>query len=565
MLALAAGFTFLPLSFTSLSAAHAEPLAPTTYTITGTHSVGEGALFRHQPNLRYARVAHTATLLPDGKVLIAGGGTTAVTNTTELYDPTTESFTPTNNLLSGRSYHTATLLPNGKVLIAGGVQSPAYAELYDPATGTFTPTGNKMHPRYQHTATLLEDGRVLIVGGRAAAANVRENMAETEIYDPASNTFTLTTPITVARYEHTATLLSDGTVLVAGGFNNDFDSEQRAELYDPATESWTPTANMQHEHSDHTATLLEDGKVLIAGNYVYADNSSGVLAELYDGATGQFTSLGSMDSARGSHTATRLPNGYVVFVGPGRRIAFYIPGTNEFRYVYLLREVRRDHTATLLQNGHLLIAGGRGGSTFNSTLATAALGSYLPANTFTGSLTLPPNWIASRTVQMSLSGTSSAAPIDAYALTDIADINQVTWTPATSGEVISVTHIFPRDGYFLLNLYFRDVNVQRSLSIQTPVYVDSMPPVTTTMSALPATSPTAITLNWNGVDHYSGVATHDVEVRVGTAGEWTPVVTGTSARSITYQAPERGRTYYFRARATDNVGHVQPWPSSPNT
>jgi hypothetical protein len=561
VLALAAGFTLLPLSFNFSRAAHAEPLAPTTYTITGTSSVGEGALFRHQPNLRYARMMHTATLLPDGKVLIAGGRPGAAADSAELYDPATETFTPTNNLLSGREWHTATLLPNGKVLIAGGlddISSPAYTELYDPATGVFTPTGNMIHSRHRHTATLLEDGRVLIVGGQAAPLAGGRIVTETELYDPASNTFTLTTPIAVERSSHTATLLPDGKVLVAGG---SWDANGTAEVYDPTTESWTPPVNMKHEHSYHTATLLEDGKVLIAGNYIYADDNS---AELYDGTTGQFTSLGSMDIGRAHHTATRLPNGYVVFVGMHPRVSFYIPGTNQFKQVYLLRETRNFHTATLLQNGHVLIAGGqipdRG-----IPLATTALGSYLPANTFTGSLTLPPNWIASRTVQMSISGTTSAAPIDAYALTEDADINQVTWTPATSGQVISITRTFPRDGTFLLNLYFRDVNVQRSRPIQTFVYVDSAPPVTTTMSVLPATSPTTITLNWNGVDHYSGVATHDVEVRVGTSGEWTPVVTGTSARSITYHAPERGRTYYFRARATDKVGHVQPWPSSPNT
>src|SRR5688500_8873242 len=164
------------------------------------------------------RAAHSATLLPDGKVLIAGGfreeGTTEVAiASAEIFDPVTNTFTPTSDMNEPRNGHTATLLPNGKVLLAGGWNQQgrtATAELYDPLTGTFEYTGSLMAPRQGLTAILLNNGQVLIAGGDSAR-NTPQLTAE--LYDPATETFTSTGTLKDGRFGHTATLLSDGKVL----------------------------------------------------------------------------------------------------------------------------------------------------------------------------------------------------------------------------------------------------------------------------------------------------------------------------------------------------------------
>ena len=212
-----------------------------------------------------ARFQHTATLLPNGKVLIAGGqftdpmGEMALiydTGAAELYDPTAGTFTATGGMNAARFGHSATLLPSGKVLIAGGadrkdglsMQGLASAELYDPATGTFTTTGGMNTVGYG-PATLLPSGKVLIVGGDASGTSA-------ELFDPAAGIFTATGTVTTGA--QTATLLLSGKVLVTG-------VDAGAELYDPAAGTFTATGSMAVARSAHTATLLPSGKVLVAG------------------------------------------------------------------------------------------------------------------------------------------------------------------------------------------------------------------------------------------------------------------------------------------------------------
>ena len=272
---------------------------------------------------------HTATLLQNGNVLLAGGfensvweyGGSASWNGASLYDSTTGKFNATGNLIASRGGHTATLLTNGKVLIAGGADTDptgtglASAELYDPSTGTFTQTGSMAVARFLHTATQLQNGTVLIVGG--ALTSTSNPVATAEIYDPATGVFTMTGAMATAREQHTATLLPDGRVLIVGGGSpasggSGFQVTATAEIYDPSTGSFSATGSTIEARVSHTATLLPNGTVLVAGG-----GAQNATAEIYDPATGSFTTTGGMEIGRSGHTATLLTNGSVLVAGGG--------------------------------------------------------------------------------------------------------------------------------------------------------------------------------------------------------------------------------------------------------
>jgi hypothetical protein len=179
-------------------------------------------------------------------------------------------------------------LPNGKILAAGGfgTNGPVLtAELYDPATGTWAPTGSLNVPRGFHTATLLPDSTVLVAGGSGpSAGNNDPALASAEIYDPATGSWTITNPLGQPREAHTATLLQNGKVLIAGGksfFGSVFPTS--VEIYDPATEKWSPTFPLLSGRQDHLATLLPNGKVLMAGGFNSSD--TGPTTELFDPAS----------------------------------------------------------------------------------------------------------------------------------------------------------------------------------------------------------------------------------------------------------------------------------------
>jgi WD40 repeat protein len=259
-----------------------------------------------------ARNGQTATLLQDGRVLIAGG---SGDSTAELYDPKTVTFGQTGPMNVARTVGaTATLLQDGRVLIAGGSDSSvdqkplASAELYDPRTDTFGPTGSMARARSGHTATLLQDGRVLLVGGLDSSSGI---LATAELYDPKTGKFVSTGSMSTGRYTgHTATLLQDGRVLLVGGNASSVQEKPlaAAELYDPETSKFVSTGPMAEARDGQTATLLLDGRVLIAGG---ADNT----AELYDPKAGVFGPTGSMVESRASHSATLLADGRVLIAG----------------------------------------------------------------------------------------------------------------------------------------------------------------------------------------------------------------------------------------------------------
>ena len=320
---------------------------------------GLPSYFHPTGSMTTARQDHAATLLPGGKVLVTGGSGDA---SAELYDPATGTFSRTGSMTSPRGYHTATLLSDGRVLIAGGYEGTVSAELYDPATGSFTATGSMTTARSSHTATLLNDGKVLIAGGYDWCVEECDFVASAELYDPTTGTFNPTGRMTTERGSHTATLLANGEVLVAGGFSCDgylcYRIIASAELYDASAGSFHATGSMATVRAYHTATLLLNGKVLIAGGW-----GGGGSAELYDPQTGIFRVTGSMTSPRGGHTATLLQTVKVLVAGGDYGLAsaeLYDPATGSFGATGSMATARQDYTATLIPGGKVLVTGGSG-------------------------------------------------------------------------------------------------------------------------------------------------------------------------------------------------------------
>jgi galactose oxidase-like protein/Big-like domain-containing protein len=346
-------------------------------TITVTTS---SSRFTPTGNLDEPRGLHTATLLPNNKVLMAYGSNSSSyavatgyvgLSSVELYDPGTGTFTEiVGDDGAGIFGHTATLLQNGSVLLAGGYGNSVWdygdstsgneANLYNSATGVFSGTGNMTANRGDHTATLLPDGKVLIAGGSDQDLT-GTGLATAELYDPNAGTFTLTGSMSVGRYLHTATLLQNGKVLIVGGvLTSAQDPAATAEIYDPATGTFTMTGAMATARERHTATLLADGTVLIVGGTTSTGDTFAT-AEVYDPSTGSFSATGSMVEARSYHTATLLPSGQVLVAGGGSENStaeVYDPASGSFTITGGMEIGRSGHTATLLPNGSVLVAGG---------------------------------------------------------------------------------------------------------------------------------------------------------------------------------------------------------------
>jgi hypothetical protein len=306
----------------------------------------------------------TVTLLDNELVLAVGGGLASA----ELYDPASGSWTFTGSLNTARFGHAQTLLPNGMVLVAGGVGDwptvLASAELYDPASGSWTATGDLNTTRYGASATLLPNGKVLVTGGQHVEGCCVVSLASTELYDLVSGTWSTTGSLHTARRSHTATLLPNGMVLVAGGYGtSDFDVLASAELYDPAIGSWSTTASLTTARARHTATLLPNGKVLVAAGF---DSFNGLAsAELYDAESGSWSTTGNLNTPRFDYTATLMSDGKVLVAGGtldgciGLASAeLYDPGRGSWAATGNLNAGRNLHASTLLPNGNVLVAGG---------------------------------------------------------------------------------------------------------------------------------------------------------------------------------------------------------------
>lgn len=280
-----------------------------TFSVTGSLNQARGFGARAVP-------------LANRKALVTGGEDSSFSATAgaELYDEVSGTFSPTGSMTTPRAGHTATNLPDGRVLLVGGHRfnfpnsALATAELYDPSSGTFVLTGSMLTPRQDHTATLLPTGQVLITGGFNAA---QSGLASAEIYDPNTATFSSTGTLAAGRGEHTATLLANGKVLVTGGYAG-FPGPAlgSAELYDPVAGAFSPTGGLANPRGSQTATVLPDGTVLIVGGFVSFPMAPTVAnSEIYDPAAGSFTTAAGLIQGRGRHAAAAVPSGVLVAGG----------------------------------------------------------------------------------------------------------------------------------------------------------------------------------------------------------------------------------------------------------
>lgn len=315
------------------------------------------------------RAAHTATALPDGRVLVAGGFVTKGAPTgAEVYEPEAGRFAPLPPMQTTRHSHTAILLADGRVLLAGGygegTSTLASAELFDPATNSFTPTGSLGVARAGHCAVRLEDGRVLVAGGVGAGWRF---LSSAELYDPATGQFSPTDSMTVPRESHVAVRLLDGRVLVVGGHRGrraEITLYRSAEIYDPAAGAFTPVGDMHLRRHKHDAVLLPDGQVLITGGADERDEQ-GVYdtSELFDPRAGTFRAGPRMMCGRHKHAGTSLvlPTGLVLLAGGAPQAEIYDPRRHTFTPVPGTTGLAGQFPAVAsLRNGGALITGGYG-------------------------------------------------------------------------------------------------------------------------------------------------------------------------------------------------------------
>lgn len=345
--------------------------------ITPVRAFASGT-FQRTGSMNVARISHTATLLSNGEVLVAGGDNSSLggncPSSAELFNPSTGAWTLTGCMTTARGNHQAVLLPSGEVLVAGGgsVSNPlASAELYHPSTGVWTATGSMNTARSNFSLTLLTNGQVLAVQGTSA-----------ELYNPATGTWTVTGSPTSPVGGKNAALLLNGQVLAIG-------TDGPSELYSPSSGTWSATGGAGITTLNVITPRLSSGEVLVTSGFI-SGNRAESAAALYDPSTGQFTYLNGPCRCAAFNGAL-LKTGEVLVAGgtivvPGNPYPSYQtiksaelwdPSTQAWTTTGNLNGSRSGQSMTVLQNGEVLVAGGSQ-STKNSGVILATAELYKP-------------------------------------------------------------------------------------------------------------------------------------------------------------------------------------------
>lgn len=325
------------------------------------------------PSMLEGRGAQTATLLPNGNVLVVGGSQIwRAVASAALFVPSTNSWRPAGSMSTPRMGQTATLLNNGDVLVAGGsdadlatIDAVSSSELYDPKTNSWSPAASMHVARAFHTATLLPDGRVAIIGGVEQINQRYVALADVELYDPTRNTWSIAAPEPRPRGMHAAVLLNDGRILILGGSGSRpvaarpgaLATQNSVDLYDPSTNSWSLLPSMHYARALPTGMLLPDGRVLVIGD----DGPNEGTAELFNPRSERWSDAPT-PGLRAESVAVRLRSGEILVAGgvgessatlfDWRRNAWHDAGH--------MQNVRASASGTLLANGDVLVAGGFG-------------------------------------------------------------------------------------------------------------------------------------------------------------------------------------------------------------
>lgn len=279
-------------------------------------------------------------------------------------------FVATGDLPVQRALYGVAELQDGRALFIGGIADfnviLGETEIYDPASDSFVAAAPALEARMRPTVVTLQDGRVLVVGGRGGPEAIA--LASAEIYDPAADTYTATGSLTEPHYEPSAALLDDGRVLVAGGYAGR-DPIATADLYDPATGTFSPTGELNVARIQASGvTRLADGRILIVGGW--GAKAPLTSAEIYDPTTGQFSLAGDMPEGRALHGLVTLADGRVLVVGGSgdagangfpvyhATALLYDPATQQFTPTGSLAHPRDQAAVSLLPDGRVLVAGG---------------------------------------------------------------------------------------------------------------------------------------------------------------------------------------------------------------
>ena len=419
----------------------ALPAAVLTTLLSALPGNAQTATWTAAGNMSAARVGHTATLLRDGTVLVAGGGDNASLASAEIYDPSSNSWTVTGSMSYARSGHTATLLSDGRVLVVGGDSSQSTAEIYDPSTRTWAVTGSLNTPRAAQSASLLQNGMVLVAGGCCTTADVpgytqpvSVSLTSSELWNPTTGQWTLTGDMVNSHANHTATVLSNGSVLVAGGTSFQFppgpETVSASEIYSPASGTWTAVGSLATARYFHTASLLIKDQVLVAGGDAGGCCSGLSSAELYNPTTQAWRAMPAMSTGRNYLAAAVLPGstealvsgGYSCCSSPTSTFAsaeLFNLTTQSWSLTASMNQARYDHTLTTLGDGSVLAVGGTNGS---SALASA--------ERFYNGSTPPQITITSNVATMSFTVTGTGCSPGGYITP-----STLTWTAGASCTV----------------------------------------------------------------------------------------------------------------------------------